>query len=162
VTITSARREKNSTEALLDFEVPHQSRATICPGCDVTMLESEGCATPLIAVAGMERERIPYGSEPYFVGPLRGRRCHDCHVTLGNLHHYACDFEACPACGGQALGCDCTTNAGGYACPVHGLTGLAMHRLTPLAVDPAGLDPEQLDRYVTVCTRCHNDTDSDG
>jgi hypothetical protein len=144
VTSPSLFRERNSVEA------------TACPGCGEQMLDFDDCTTTLIAdIAGVEHERIRYGSEPYFSGRREGRRCHDCHVTVGNLHHCACDFEACPACGGQALGCDCSTNAGGYACPVHGPGALAMHRLTPLAIDPAGLDSERDDLMVTVCTRCH-------
>lgn len=124
------------------------------------MVGSDGCGTVLLVdVAGVERERIPYGSESYFVGSLRGRRCHDCYVTVGNRHHCACDFEACPVCGGQALGCDCSRDSGGYTCFVHGPGGLAIHRLTPLAFDPDGLDPERVDLLITVCTRCHNDVD---
>jgi len=33
--------------------------------------------------------------------------CHDCTVVVGELHLDGCDYEACPRCGGQYLGCEC-------------------------------------------------------
>jgi len=36
-------------------------------------------------------------------------RCHDCGIENknGNLHHFGCDIERCPKCGGQLISCDC-------------------------------------------------------
>jgi len=36
-------------------------------------------------------------------------RCHDCGIEnrVGNLHHFSCDVERCPKCGGQLISCDC-------------------------------------------------------
>ncbi len=53
---------------------------------------------------------IPYGSEPAYVerwraSPVSG--CHDCGARVGGTHHWACDLERCPKCGGQLLFCAC-------------------------------------------------------
>jgi hypothetical protein len=55
-------------------------------------------------IAGKEYERVRYGSE---AAPLPYSHCPDCAVERGQLHIRNCDAEACPACGAQALGCDC-------------------------------------------------------
>lgn len=33
--------------------------------------------------------------------------CHDCNAKHGEYHHYGCDAERCPVCGGQLISCDC-------------------------------------------------------
>lgn len=40
--------------------------------------------------------------------------CHDCGVAPGNFHHPGCDWERCPRCGGQAIGCNCTEEGPTY------------------------------------------------
>ena len=36
-------------------------------------------------------------------------RCMDCHILNkeGNIHHFGCEVEKCPICGGQLVYCDC-------------------------------------------------------
>jgi len=34
-------------------------------------------------------------------------RCHDCAIKHGGVHHFGCDVERCPYCGGQIIGCEC-------------------------------------------------------
>ena len=38
--------------------------------------------------------------------------CHDCGVTFKQYHHWGCDIEKCPACGGQLTDCDCDIEKG--------------------------------------------------
>jgi hypothetical protein len=35
------------------------------------------------------------------------RPCRDCGVVKGQYHVPGCDVDECPACGGQAITCDC-------------------------------------------------------
>ena len=58
-------------------------------------------------IGGEPRERIRYGHEVEDWGADDGP-CHDCAVVKGQYHvPFLCDVERCPACGEQAIGCDC-------------------------------------------------------
>lgn len=54
--------------------------------------------------------RIPYGIE-ITIGERyeadRERTCHDCGVAFNGFHHRDCDWERCPKCCNQLLGCGC-------------------------------------------------------
>lgn len=57
--------------------------------------------------------RIPWGDEPV-TRKAYGKKpgpCGDCAVLPGQYHVPSCDLEQCPACGGQALSCDCDLKA---------------------------------------------------
>ena len=58
------------------------------------------------SIRGVLYPRIRYGAES---DDWRADSvpCHDCRVVHGQLHVPSCDVERCPACGGQAIGCDC-------------------------------------------------------
>lgn len=51
-------------------------------------------------------KRVPYGSEWQDWEAETGA-CHDCRVIKGELHVPGCDVEECPACGAQAITCEC-------------------------------------------------------
>ncbi len=57
-------------------------------------------------IDGRNYKRIRYGDE------LHGTRaqtqpCRDCCVLKGELHVPRCDYEQCPKCGEQVIGCEC-------------------------------------------------------
>ena len=77
----------------------------ICHYCHQEMLTAESCTDALIVIRGREYHPIRYGHEP---GWRRGpRRCGDCNVVKGQIHHHGCDVERCPACGRQSIMCGC-------------------------------------------------------
>ncbi len=74
----------------------------ICSDCEKEMTIADSCTFRYIIDAdGTYYERDTY----HFDEP--GRRCHDCGIKHGNIHHWGCDVERCPKCGLQLLGCGC-------------------------------------------------------
>lgn len=72
-----------------------------------------------VRLSGKTYRRIRYGKEPLWKGPTKEDAalwkrqaepsCHDCGVIEGELHLDGCDWERCPRCKGQNLGCPCRT-----------------------------------------------------
>jgi hypothetical protein len=77
----------------------------ICNYCGLDMTEADGCTDDPIVIEEMSYEPIRFGREP---GMRRvTKRCHDCQVVPGRVHHHGCDTERCPACGRQSISCGC-------------------------------------------------------
>ena len=52
--------------------------------------------------------RVRYGRET-FRDPAEAdcKRCRHCGAVKGQLHEPLCDYEQCPVCGNQLMGCGC-------------------------------------------------------
>lgn len=61
---------------------------------------------PEYEIEGKNYARIPYGQESS-EAKFADNSCHDCAVTVGQLHVPGCDVEMCPRCHSQAIACHC-------------------------------------------------------
>lgn len=75
-----------------------------CGDCekDMSSDDTKSCTWPYLVVDGKRYKR----DTDYYDLNLR---CHDCHILnkRGNVHHWGCDMERCPICGGQLISCEC-------------------------------------------------------
>lgn len=78
-----------------------------CLVCGQDMMQSDGCRVAVMYHCGERYMRIPFRG-------FRGERCGDCNALSGNYHHWGCDAEWCPVCGGQLISCECME----VECPV--------------------------------------------
>lgn len=80
----------------------------MCKVCGQDMLTAKGCKGETLHANGKTYKRIRMGAEgDFFTGEDKDTRCGDCNAAMGELHHWGCDCERCPACGGQLISCDC-------------------------------------------------------
>jgi hypothetical protein len=99
----------------------------MCQDCNREMLLAASCSARIVELAGQRYERLPY--RPSRMQRDAAMRCHDCGVRPGGFHHFGCDMERCPRCGGQLFCCDCwpddeNDDDDGDDCFVAGVEGL--------------------------------------
>lgn len=94
-----------------------------CRDCKQEMLGSESCdQTHLVLVPrppGATLLALASATAVCPHGPIIIKRntayydinthCHDCGIANGDghVHHFGCDIERCPNCGGQLISCGC-------------------------------------------------------
>jgi len=73
-----------------------------CEYCNREMKTAESCTYGFVKIDG-----VVYKRDTSYVDD--NERCHDCGIVNkeGNFHHFGCDIERCPKCGGQLISCDC-------------------------------------------------------
>lgn len=85
----------------------------ICKVCQKEMSDPEvGTCEARAAVKypdGTSLPAVPY--DPKALHLPGWYRCSDCNVAPGGKHHFNCDQEYCPKCGGQLISCDCFDGA---------------------------------------------------
>ena len=98
--IGAATRRRHSLRVVAD-ETP------TCQACGLPF-ELE-CTVVTVDIAGKTYQRVPLGSETpgWWLGRQPAVECHDCSARIGQRHHFMCDMEQCPRCGGQFLTCEC-------------------------------------------------------
>jgi hypothetical protein len=77
--------------------------SAICERCGRDMLATDGCDEHQVC----GKPAIVLGEEKRFGKIKAFPMCGDCGCSAGAYHHLHCDWEECPSCGSQLLGCDC-------------------------------------------------------
>jgi hypothetical protein len=73
----------------------------ICTDCGQEMKNHVSCTKmPISFPDGTLMDQIKYYDHDE-------ADCHDCGCPPGGYHHPGCDWERCPKCKGQLIGCGC-------------------------------------------------------
>ena len=86
----------------------------LCEQCGQEMNDHATCLWNTAIIKRRPYLRLRYGQETRYGSGLpgywqdsHGAFCPDCAARVGGLHHFGCDWEQCPRCGGQQIGCGC-------------------------------------------------------
>jgi hypothetical protein len=69
------------------------------------VMVADGCSDAPIVIEGQTYQPVRYGRERHYRGAKR--RCGDCNVLPGKVHHHGCDLEVCPRGHLQSISCGC-------------------------------------------------------
>jgi hypothetical protein len=81
----------------------------ICSHCGGEMTDGISCLTDPVLIGGKAYAPIRWGQELRPRHRYEPEDCRDCGTPLGGVHHPGCCMERCPACHGQAIGCECVS-----------------------------------------------------
>ncbi|MCL2775012.1 MAG: hypothetical protein FWD71_16935 [Oscillospiraceae bacterium] len=91
-----------------DDDEDSEESGFICPFCKGDITKVIGCTLSVFIHEGKEYERFKVGGiGDFFEGADDDATCDDCGSLYGHYHHYGCDCEYCPVCGGQLITCGC-------------------------------------------------------
>jgi hypothetical protein len=79
----------------------------VCPHCSGEMKEEISCRPDPIMIGESAYDPIRWGDERESKRWVIDFPCRDCATPPGGVHHPGCCVERCPACLGQAFGCEC-------------------------------------------------------
>jgi ssDNA-binding Zn-finger/Zn-ribbon topoisomerase 1 len=79
----------------------------ICRDCGKEMKKAKTCTKNVLLITSKSGELEHYKRNSVYFDV--NEKCHDCGIEnkKGNYHHYGCDMERCPKCGGQLISCGC-------------------------------------------------------
>ncbi len=76
----------------------------ICEDCGLDMSKADGCLPSELFIDGQWYKRR---TDTILFGFMDDEPCGDCGAEPGHHHHWRCDMEKCPKCGGQLISCRC-------------------------------------------------------
>jgi len=106
--------EDDIDEDFNDDDENDEATGFICPFCKGDITKVIGCTLSIFVHEGKEYERFKVGGMgDFYEGIDTDGACDDCGSRYGYYHHFGCDCEHCPSCGGQIITCGCEVQHNG-------------------------------------------------